>query len=127
MPSALCLRVGKTAKFWSSQSTSSEKDNLMALVGANELKRKMLISVEGQTYTVLEVFFASPPARGAATMARRRPGPLVLGGGGAAAVLRPPLRQRLTGAVLEKSFKATEKFAEPDVQFVPASFLYSDG
>jgi elongation factor P len=57
---------------------------------------------------VLEVFFASPTARGAATMVRTR------------------LRQLLTGAVLEKSFKATEKFAEPDVQFVPASFLYSD-
>jgi elongation factor P len=81
----------------------------MALVGANELKRKMLISVDGAPYTVLEVFFASPTARGAATMVRTR------------------LRQLLTGAVLEKSFKATEKFAEPDVQFVPASFLYSDG
>lgn len=81
----------------------------MALVGANELKRKMLISVENQPYVVLEVFFASPTARGAATMVRTR------------------LRQLLTGAVLEKSFKATEKFAEPDVQFVPASFLYADG
>ncbi|HEV2802933.1 MAG TPA: elongation factor P [Pyrinomonadaceae bacterium] len=81
----------------------------MALVGANELKRKMLISVENQPYVVMEVFFASPTARGAATMVRTR------------------LRQLLTGAVLEKSFKATEKFAEPDVQFVPASFLYADG
>ncbi|HLL14612.1 MAG TPA: elongation factor P [Pyrinomonadaceae bacterium] len=81
----------------------------MALVGANELKRKMLISVENQPYVVLEVFFASPTARGAATMVRTR------------------LRQLLSGAVLEKSFKATEKFAEPDVQYVPASFLYSDG
>jgi elongation factor P len=80
----------------------------MALVGANELKRKMLISVDGMPYTVLEVFFASPTARGAATMVRTR------------------LRQLLTGAVLEKSFKATEKFAEPDVQFTPASFLYAD-
>jgi elongation factor P len=42
-------------------------------------------------------------------------------------MVRTRLRQLLTGAVLEKSFKATEKFAEPDVQFVPASFLYSDG
>jgi elongation factor P len=58
---------------------------------------------------VLEVFFASPTARGAATMVRTR------------------LRQLLSGAVLEKSFKATEKFAEPDVQYVPASFLYADG
>ena len=80
----------------------------MALVGANELKRKMLISVDGQPYTVLEVFFASPTARGAATMVRTR------------------LRHLLTSAVQEKSFKATEKFAEPDVQLTPASFLYAD-
>ncbi len=81
----------------------------MALIGANELKRKMLIAVDGQPYTVAEVFFASPTARGAATMVRTR------------------LRHLLTGAVLEKSFRSSEKFAEPDVQLTPASFLYSDG
>jgi elongation factor P len=81
----------------------------MALIGANELKRKMLITVDGQPYTVVEVIFASPTARGAATMVRTR------------------LRQLLTGSVLEKSFKASEKFAEPDVQLSSASFLYADG
>lgn len=80
----------------------------MALITANELKRKLLISVDAQPYVVLDVFFASPTARGAATMVRTK------------------LRQLLTGAVLEKSFKATEKFEEPDVELVPASFLYSD-
>jgi elongation factor P len=81
----------------------------MALTGANELKRKLLITVDGQPYTVVEVFYASPTARGAATMVRTR------------------LRHLLTGAVLEKSFKSSEKFAEPDVQLASASFLYSDG
>ena len=81
----------------------------MALIGANELKRKLLITVEGHPYVVLEVFFASPTARGAATMVRTR------------------LRQLLTGAVLEKSFRSSEKFEEPDVELAPASFLYSDG
>jgi elongation factor P len=81
----------------------------MALIAANELKRKLLITVDGQPYVVLEVFFASPTARGAATMVRTR------------------LRHLLSGAVLEKSFRATEKFEEPDVELVPASFLYSDG
>jgi len=80
----------------------------MALVGANELKRKMLIAVDGQPYLVVEVFFASPTARGAATMVRTK------------------LRHLLTGAVQERSFKASEKFAEPDVQLTPASFLYAD-
>jgi elongation factor P len=80
----------------------------MALITANELKRKLLITVDGQPCVVLEVFFASPTARGAATMVRTR------------------LRQLLTGAVMEKSFRATEKFAEPDIELSPASFLYSD-
>lgn len=81
----------------------------MALIGANELKRKMLIGIEGQPYVVLDVFFASPTARGAATMVRTK------------------LRHLLTGAVLEKSFRSNEKFEEPDVELVPASYLYSDG
>jgi elongation factor P len=83
--------------------------NRMALVTANELKRKLLITVDGQPYSVVEVFFASPTARGAATMVRTR------------------LRHLLTGAVLEKSFRSSEKFEEPDVEFAPASFLYNDG
>ncbi len=81
----------------------------MALIGANELKRKMLITVDGQPYTVVEVFFASPSARGASTMVRTK------------------LRHLLTDAVLEKSFKTSEKFEEPDVVLSPATFLYADG
>ncbi|MGH9834633.1 MAG: elongation factor P, partial [Blastocatellia bacterium] len=81
----------------------------MALIGANELKRKLLITVEGQPYTVVEVVFASPSARGASTMVRTK------------------LRHLLTDAVLEKSFKTSEKFEEPDVVMAPATFLYADG
>lgn len=81
----------------------------MSLIGANELKRKMLIEVDGQPYTVVDVFFASPSARGASTMVRTK------------------LRHLITDAVLEKSFKTSEKFQEPDVVLTPASFLYSDG
>ena len=80
----------------------------MALIGANELKRRMMIKVEGEPYAVAEVFFASPSARGATTMVRTR------------------LRHLLTGAVLEKSFRSSEKFEEPDVAYAPASFMYAD-
>src|SRR5207237_8189990 len=79
----------------------------MAFRGANELKRKVLIAVDGQPYLVLDVFFASPTARGGATMVRTR------------------LRNVLTGAVMEKSFRSSEKFPEPDIKTVPASFLDS--
>jgi len=81
----------------------------MALIGANELKRKMLIEVDGQPYSVVDVFFATPSARGASTMVRTR------------------LRHLITAAVLEKSFKTSEKFQEPDVVLTPVSCLYSDG
>ncbi|HEX4999484.1 MAG TPA: elongation factor P [Terriglobia bacterium] len=80
----------------------------MALIGANELKKKMLIEVDGQPYHVLEVFFATPTARGASTMVRTR------------------MKNLLNGAVQEKSFRTSEKFAEPDVQIASVSFLYSD-
>jgi len=81
----------------------------MALIGANELKKKLLIEVDGQPYNVLDVFFATPTARGASTMVRTR------------------LKNLLNGTVLEKSFKTSEKFAEPDVEMATVSFLYSDG
>jgi elongation factor P len=81
----------------------------MALIGANELKKKMLIEVEGQPYNVLDVFFATPTARGASTMVRTR------------------LKNLLNGAVQEKSFRTSEKFPEPDVELASVSFLYNDG
>src|SRR3954465_871434 len=80
----------------------------MALIGANELKKKMLIEVDGQPYNILEVSYATPTARGASTMVRTR------------------MKNLLNGAVLEKSFKTSEKFPEPDVQLTSVSFLYSD-
>jgi elongation factor P len=81
----------------------------MALIGANELKKKLLIEIDGQPYNVLDVFFATPTARGASTMVRTR------------------LKNLLNGSVLEKSFKTSEKFAEPDVEMAGVSFLYNDG
>ena len=80
----------------------------MPLIGANELKKKLLIEVDGQPYNVLDVFFATPTARGASTMVRTR------------------LKNLLTGSVLEKSFKTSEKFIEPDVEIASVSFLYDD-
>jgi elongation factor P len=41
--------------------------------------------------------------------------------------VRLKMRNLLTGAVFEKTFKANDKFTEPDLQLVPASYLYSDG
>jgi elongation factor P len=80
----------------------------MALIGANELKKKLLIEYEGQPYTVQDVFFATPTARGASTMVRTK------------------MKNLINGAVLEKSFKTSEKFGEPNVEMATVSFLYND-
>jgi elongation factor P len=37
------------------------------------------------------------------------------------------MRNLLTSAVFEKSFKASDKFKEPDLVYVDVSYLYSDG
>ena len=79
------------------------------MIGANELKRKALIMVEGQPYQVVDVFFATPSARGASTMVRAK------------------VRHLLTGAAHDKNFKTSEKFNEPDVSFAEANYLYKDG
>ncbi|MDR0842275.1 MAG: elongation factor P [Acidobacteriota bacterium] len=81
----------------------------MALIGANELKKKMLITIENQPYAIMDVVYASPTARGAGTMVKTK------------------VRNLITDAVLEKTFRTSEKFAEPDVVLAQASCLYSDG
>ena len=80
----------------------------MSLIGANELKKKVLSEIDGQPYSVLDVFFATPTARGASTMVRTR------------------LKNLLNGSVQERSFRTSEKFAEPDVAVAAVSFLYRD-
>lgn len=42
-------------------------------------------------------------------------------------MVRTKLRHLITNAVLEKTFKTSERFDEPDVVLTPASFLYADG
>jgi len=46
---------------------------------------------------------------------------------GGQTLVRIKMRNLLTNAVFEKTFKASDKFKEPDLEDVPASYLYSDG
>lgn len=82
---------------------------MAALIEAINVKRKTLFEFEGAPYACMEADVSSPTARGGQTLVRLK------------------MRNLLTNAVFEKSFKASEKFAEPDVQLVPASYLYTDG
>ena len=79
-----------------------------ALIEAIELKRKMFFEFEGAPYHCVGVDISTPTARGGQTLVRVK------------------MRNLLTGAVFDKTFKAGEKFKEPDLSSVPATFLYTD-
>ena len=79
-----------------------------SLLEAIDIKRKMYFEYEGAPYHCLDVEVSKPTARGGQTLVRLK------------------MRNLLTRAVFDKTFKAGEKFAEPDLEEIPASFLYAD-
>ena len=81
---------------------------MAALIDAIDVKRKMAFEFENIPFYCLEVEISSPTARGGQTLVRLR------------------MRNMLTRAVFDKTFKASDKFKEPDLVTVPASYLYSD-
>lgn len=80
-----------------------------ALIDAIDIKRKDYFEYEGAPYVCLDVTVSTPTARGGQTLVRIK------------------MRNLITRAVFDKTFKASDKFKEPDLQMVPASYLYSDG
>ena len=82
---------------------------MAALIDAINVKRRTLFEFENTPFYCLEAEVNTPTARGGQTLVRLK------------------IRNLLTSAVFEKTFKASDKFKEPDLQLVPASYLYSDG
>ncbi len=82
---------------------------MAALIDAISVKRKTFFEFENTPFLCLEAEVSTPTARGAQTLVRLK------------------MRNLLTRAVFEKSFKASDKFKEPDLEMVQASYLYSDG
>jgi elongation factor P len=82
---------------------------MAVLIEAINIKRKILFEFENAPYACLDSDITTPTARGGQTLVRLK------------------MRNLLTSAVFEKTFKAGDKFKEPDLQLVPASYLYSDG
>ena len=81
---------------------------MAALIDAIEVKRKALFEFENTPYACLDAEVNTPTARGGQTLVRLK------------------MRNLLTGAVFDKTFKANDKFKEPDLVLVPATYLYSD-
>jgi elongation factor P len=82
---------------------------MAALIEAIHVKRKSVFELENVPYACLDSEISTPTARGGQTLVRLK------------------MRNLLTSAVFEKTFKASDKFKEPDLVFVDASYLYSDG
>jgi elongation factor P len=81
---------------------------MAALIDAIDVKRKSLFELENTPYACLDAEVNTPTARGGQTLVRLK------------------MRNLLTGAVFDKTFKAGDKFREPDLVLVPATYLYSD-
>jgi len=79
-----------------------------SLLEALDIKRKMYFEYEGAPYHCLDVEVSRTTARGGQTLVRIK------------------MRNLLTRAVFDKTFKAAEKFGEPDLVSVDAAFLYAD-
>jgi elongation factor P len=81
---------------------------MAVLIEAINVKRRTLFELDNTPFYCLEAEVNTPTARGGQTLVRLK------------------VRNLLTSAVFEKTFKASDKFKEPDLQLVPASYLYSD-
>ena len=79
-----------------------------SLIEAIDIKRKMYFEYEGAPYHVIDVEVSRPTARGGQTLVRVK------------------MRNLLTRAVFDRTFKAGEKFGEPDLEMVDATYLYAD-
>jgi elongation factor P len=82
---------------------------MAALMEAINVKRKMVFELENTPYACLDAEISTPTARGGQTLVRLK------------------VRNLLTQAVFEKTFKAQDKFKEPDLVYVDVSYLYTDG
>ncbi len=81
---------------------------MASLIDAISIKRKMFFEYENAPYHCLDVEISKPTARGGQTLVRVK------------------MRNLLTRAVFDRTFKAGEKFREPDLEKIPASYLYAD-
>lgn len=79
-----------------------------SLIEAIDIKRKMFFEFEDAPYHCIDVEVSRPTARGGQTLVRVK------------------MRNLLTRAVFDRTFKAGEKFREPDLDVIAATFLYRD-
>lgn len=82
---------------------------MASLIEAIDVKRKTFFEIDDTPYVCLEQEISKPTARGGQTLVRLK------------------MRNLLTRAVFDKTFKAGDKLKEPDLVMVDAAYLYADG
>ena len=78
------------------------------MLTANEFKRGLRIEIDGDPYLVMDVHVQSPSARGASTLVKAK------------------VRNLRSGNVFDRTFKASDKVAEAQLELRPVQFLYAD-
>ena len=81
---------------------------MASLIEAIDIKRKMYFEYEDAPFHCIDVEVSKPTARGGQTLVRIK------------------MRNLITQAVFDKTFKAGEKFKEPDLVMEQATYLYAD-
>jgi elongation factor P len=79
-----------------------------SLIEAIDIKRKMFFEHENAPFHCIDVDVSRPTARGGQTLVRLK------------------MRNLLTRAVFDRTFKAGDKFSEPDLVKIKATYLYAD-
>ena len=74
------------------------RTQVAALIDAINIKRRTVFEFENTPFSCMDAEISTPTARGGQTLVRLK------------------MRNLLTSAVLDKTFKAGEKFKEPDLQ-----------
>src|ERR1700681_4060084 len=81
---------------------------MAVLIDAINVKKRTLFELDNTPFSCLEAEVNTPTARGGQTLVRLK------------------IRNLLTNAVFERTLKASDKLREPDLQLVPAPYLYND-
>jgi elongation factor P len=79
------------------------------MISTSDFKKGVRVLLEGHPYTIVDFNVQSPTARGSATLVRSK------------------LRHILTGAMIDRTFKAGERLEQPDLEMRPVQFMYKEG
>jgi elongation factor P len=79
------------------------------MISSSDMKRGVLLEIDGDPWQVVDCSFQTPSARGASTLTKAR------------------IRNLRTGAVLQKTWRGGEMMQTADCEKRPVQFLYREG